>query len=238
MREDMFKVIVERPRGGQGCAHSSRKRLNRDGDLPTKIGVRRHMWITGAKSKWLKENLAPLKRYLGRQVGRRWDDIYSEIAATLGARGTVQQHVLLHLDDFVARHVAIDGEGRWRCYDKPHWAGESLPWRQRYYLDPRDGVLRDSHDLWRSLGIDPRPWRRRAPKPDPNLRRLDDMRELRRIEGNWYEVVYDKDPEALRWVFDLVERREVPARNRHAISKRQLSGPELKTFGLANKQPI
>ncbi len=55
-----------------------------------------------AKTKWLNENLAPLKRFLGKQVGRPWDKVYSEIAENLKPTSTVQQHVRDHIEDFVA----------------------------------------------------------------------------------------------------------------------------------------
>jgi hypothetical protein len=234
MREDMFKVIVERPRGGRGRANSSRKRLNKDGDLPTKIGISRHMSITNAKSKWLSENLAPLRRYLGKQVGRPWNDVHSDILATIKSRDPVQQHILQHIDGYVARYITLDRDGNWinpRGYFRsasPHL------WHQRYYVDPIDGHLKDSVEYWKRHGIDPKPWRRKPAKPDPNKRVLDDMHEIRRIDGIWYEIGYAVEPDALRWDFDLVERALVPASQRRAVSKRQLARNELLAQGIAN----
>lgn len=233
MREDMFKVIVERPRRGAGCAASSRKRLNRDGDLPTKIGVSRHMWLTHAKSKWLRENLAPLKRYLGKQVGRPWRDVQSDILATLRSRDPVQQHVLDHLKDFVARHVAIDGNGDWIEVPQRRRRVRGAPWRQPYYVDPWDSILKDSERLWKTLGIDPKPWKRK-PQSEPNIRVLEEMRELRRIGGIWYEIFFHRDADTPAWVYDLIQKTPVPAKTRHAIAKRQLSHDELLAFGLTN----
>lgn len=66
MRADMSRVIVERPRRGD---------LNRAGrvlpfdNLPHHEGMRRRHYIAAAW-KELNENLAPLRRYLERQVGR------------------------------------------------------------------------------------------------------------------------------------------------------------------------
>lgn len=232
MREDMFKVIVERPRGGNGWATRSRKRLTKDGDLPTKIGVSRHMGVTRAKSKWLSENLAPLKRFIGKQVGRPWDKVYGEIVATLTSRDPVQQHVLQHLDGYVARHVTIDKDGCWISPDRRFWRN-GPPWHQPYYVDPKNGLLRESAKLWKKLGIDPKAWRRKD-ETDPNVRVLDKMRELRCIGGVWYEVLFNQnnDPEA--WVYDLLRRERVRATERHAVAKRQLSRAELDAFGIEN----
>ena len=56
----------------------------------------------------LNENLAPLQRYLARQVGRPWNKIYAEIAEHLKPTSTVQQHVRDHLKDFVQLHPSED----------------------------------------------------------------------------------------------------------------------------------
>ena len=233
MREDMFKVIVERPRGGRGSASARRKR--REEDVPAKIGMLRHALITRRRNKWLNENLAPLKRFFRSRLGRRWDDIYSEVAATLAPGHTVKEHVRQHIDDIVARKVVIARDGSWS--DLQDWKigyRDKRPWRQRFYVDPRDGVLKDSETLWKSLGIDTRPWKWR-PEKDPTIHRIDKMRELRCIDGIWYEVLYRHDPLAPGWAYDLVERITVPASRRHAVAKRQLSGAELKCRGLANE---
>ena len=233
MREDMFKVIVERSRGGAGWAPSSRKRLNRDGDLPTKIGVSRHMCLTQAKSKRLAENLAPLKRFIGKQVGRPWNEVYGEIVSTLKSRDPVQQHVLQHLDGYVARRVMIDQHG---SLTSPGRRRRGLPWHQPYYVDPRDGVLKESATRWKRLGIDPKPWKWRE-KIDPNIRVLEKNRELRCVEGIWYEFefVHEKMRAHDAWEFDLLTHTKVRANTRRAIAKRQLSHDELLAHGIANQ---
>jgi len=237
MREDMFKVIVERPRTGWRSMPRCRGRLAGEDDLPTKIGMKRHVTITRIRSRWLNENLNPLKRYLGRQVGRRWDDVYSEICATLDTGHTVKQHVRQHIDDFVVRKVVSDRDGEWMNGRAHPFGRHARVWHQPYYVDPEDGVLKDSMTLWAARGIVPRSWKHPKPQPDPNVRVLDEMRELRCIDGNWYEIGFHVEPDALAWTFDLVERQLVPAAKRYAVSKRQLSRSELKAFGISNKQP-
>jgi len=70
-------------------------------DLPSHEGMRApHVRDWGGKV--LNENLAPLRRYLERQVGRKWDKVYAEISAQLRPTSAVQQHVRDHLHDFVA----------------------------------------------------------------------------------------------------------------------------------------
>src|SRR3954471_24700841 len=115
MRDDMDEVIIERPRAGsRWIKHARRTRridpkvmLARDPDaiLP-QIGVRR--WTTMCRHwKSLNENLAPLRRYLEKQVGRPWNKVWSEISKNLSAASTVQQHVRDHIGDFVATRTFI-----------------------------------------------------------------------------------------------------------------------------------
>jgi hypothetical protein len=236
MREDMFKVIVERPRSGWRSAPRARNRLSGEDDLPVKIGMKRHVAVTRIRTKYLNENLNPLRRFLGRQVGRSWNDVYSEISATLAPGHTVKEHVRQHIDDFVARKITRGPDGEWINTSGRRLGQRPVPWHQDYYVDPDDGFLKDSAKLWKTLELDPRPWRNRKPKADPSIRILDEMCELRCIDGVWYEIKFHAEPDSLAWVFDRIERTLVPARNRHAASKRQLSKTELKAFELSNKQ--
>jgi hypothetical protein len=236
MREDMFKVIVERPRHRWGDTKHVRCRLAGDGDLPTKIGVRRYIAVTGQKSKSLNENLKPLKRYLAKQVGRPWDKVYSEISATLAPGNVVKEHVRLHLDDFVACRIAVGRDGEWFNGGTRRAPASRPAWYQPFYVDPDDGILKESAPYWRKNGIDLFPWRLRKPRANPDVRKVDDDREFRRVDGVWYEVTYRKDwdcpPDQM--VFDLIERKRVLARKRHAAGKRQLARAELIAHGLTN----
>lgn len=125
MRSDMFKVIVERPRYG---GHGARKgRTPRDlEDYPSQQGIRRPYQKDG---KNLNEHLAPLRRYLRKQVGRPWNKIYSEICAGLRAGHPVHDHVRQHVFDYVdVNHPHAQRPLRIACKD--------------FYVDPRTGLLR------------------------------------------------------------------------------------------------
>ena len=74
MRSDMAKVIVERPRIPAFKSRKGRRQALED--LPVQEGMRRARALRG-DLKELNENLKPLRRYLERQVGRRWDKVYS-----------------------------------------------------------------------------------------------------------------------------------------------------------------
>lgn len=209
MRADMSRVIVERPR--RGGIHR-RGRWVPFEDLPHREGMRRRHQILGG-SKELNENLAPLRRYLERQVGRPWDKVYAEIAAHLRADNTVQQHVRDHLHDFVAikprrrygRYFADPGEGK-----EPF----SRPWYQPLYVDEKDGILKRTDRLPEEKA------RRRArhrtlPRPLDHVALAPD-RELRRIAGFWYELRLAPLPEPV--YRNVAERRSVPLRPHHRRS--------------------
>ena len=142
MRDDMFKVIVERPRWG--ASHAASPKLKRTPHPDTHhIGMKRHAKIGAPYTKGLNENLAPLLRYLRRQRGRRWDNVFSEICASLDTGSTVKMHVREHIEDFVITRISVGRNGEWM------FGGEVLGregrWfrRRQLFVDPRDGIVKD-----------------------------------------------------------------------------------------------
>lgn len=111
MRKDMAKIIVERPRAG-GERDRPRRAAALD-DLPKQEGIKR----PHTDRKDLNENLAPLVRFLDRNVGRPWNNVYSEISEQINVNSAVQAHIKRHLWDFVERNVIIvDGKPRKNGY--------------------------------------------------------------------------------------------------------------------------
>jgi hypothetical protein len=220
MRADMSRVIVERPRRG-GLTRRGRS-LSFD-DLSQHEGMRRRHRI-GGNWKELNENLAPLRRYLERQVGRPWSKVYSEITAHLRADNTVQQHVRDHLRDFVAvkplRHAGLYANRM------------SGLWHQPLYVDERDGILKRTDRLPEEKA---HRRARRNPPPRPVDRvALAANRELRRIDGFWYELRLAPMPDPVYRA--VVERRHVPLKpfRRHSplveieVTVRRLVGPAIR----------
>jgi hypothetical protein len=144
MRTDIQKVIVERPRLLRGrwknkktglCLTSQQKARALDAaedydSGPGRAPSRQH-------EKKLNENLAPLERYLMRQVGRPWDKVYGEIRGSIDARSATGLHVLQHLPDYVAVKTFLkNGE----VFSVGRWGGAS-PVRG-LYVDPKSRLLR------------------------------------------------------------------------------------------------
>src|SRR6266851_5683610 len=132
MREDMAKVIVERPRHGsrdrnkEGKGYQGRLRRMPMEEWPRREGIKER---SCGGSKWLNEHLGPLRRYLVSQVGRPWDMVFSEICAHINRNSAVQDHVRDHVDHYVERKVIlIDGVA---CVSQGRFYGEPLntiPW--------------------------------------------------------------------------------------------------------------
>jgi hypothetical protein len=186
MRADMAKVIVERPRRRDGCCRKGRQ-VDFE-DLPFRVGMRRDRLEHGG-SKEPNDNLAPLRRFLHKQVGRRWNDVYSEIAANLRVDSTMQQHVRDHVGDLVDLHGQ---EERWITVFRSGGAGERVrvsPWKE-LYVDPTDGILKHN-DLSKSRKVDR--LRRERERPVNSIK-LEPMRELKLIDGVWFEVEYASLP--------------------------------------------
>ena len=143
MRKDMSKVIVERPRLGRSVAGKkpgrTRALVDDDGE-PIRAKGAREPKGREQKTKWLNENLGPLKRYLASQVSRPWSKVYAEISEHLKPSSTVQQHVRDHLVDFVAIKVRREKGELWA---DTRW-GRPLPLSRTnhlYYVHPRTGLL-------------------------------------------------------------------------------------------------
>ena len=183
MREDMAKVIVERPRiKPRNCRKGRAQAFE---SLPAHEGMRRgHAWR--GERKELNENLAPLRRYLARQVGRPWSKVYSEIAAHLRVDSAVQQHVRDHLRDFVVVAPRRDIHD-WRTTFRGGL------WWQKFYVDPVTDLLCRTDRLPEERARQRA--KRNRPRPPVERLALSDDRELRLIKGLWYELQLAPLPE-------------------------------------------
>jgi hypothetical protein len=140
MRHDMDKVLCEHPRGGPRCKRRSRFRGALE-DAPRREPISRHRGGT----KWLSENLGPLRRWLLAQTGRPWDAVHGELRARIDPGNVVQLHIWEHAQHYVARCVEIVGGRPYhRLGDEwPYHAG--TPVNARYspvYVCPSTGILR------------------------------------------------------------------------------------------------
>jgi hypothetical protein len=196
MRDDMFKVIVERPRlvNSNGYSRDGRHYRNSE-EVPSHLGMKRGY----GSRKYLNENLEPLRRYLASQVNRPWDKVYSEICATIDARSTVKQHVLQHIEDFVALDtdwVQTPDGGKvvvrgWR-WSKQHRFLEDSNFQ--LFVHPRTGILLRNR-RWVSYDARRREQLRQGALR-PGRRVLSEREQLHLVEGVWYHVTLANLPAA------------------------------------------
>ncbi|MCR9271435.1 MAG: hypothetical protein NXH72_15700 [Hyphomonadaceae bacterium] len=248
MREDMFKVIVERPRWGS--RHGVRSKLRHDKVPDRKRATGRRMVLEGMGwTKCLNENLAPLKRYLNKQVGRPWNKVYSEISAHLDTSSTVKQHVRDHLTDFILVDVTVARDGSFMASN--HWGRPMAPdqWWAKLYVDPNDGLIKRTDKLCRKLGLRSyrdklRADRKRRAQGERvhNLRGLTETRFLVKLKGCWFQIDCDHAPmdkfgrrlQGRELVEQLGGGRCDETISWRIIAKHQLSKKELKAHKLSN----
>jgi len=236
MRADMKHVIIDRPRtGGDGGKSrppkGSMRRWQRTPaeDYPRSESMARGRRY-GCECKHLNEHLAPLRRWLRSNCGRSWNKVYSEICTGLTVRSATSAHVRDHAEAYVLKDtrliqgVVCDSKGEpinngsWRWHYQP------------FYVDPRDGTLRQA----------PRRKRRQGEPQEPDhVDGKDPLHQYRLLNGVWFEIEFAPYP-ALEGalVRHVVSASSPPAvshingRNVYAKSKRQLGKDEIRKLKL------
>jgi len=145
MRPDMKDIIIDVYRRGRGYSKTSehfRARLKHANpeDLPKFLSNR---YI---RNSYPNDRLAPLEKFLESNVGRPWNDVYSEIREHCDTRNIRGQHLWEHVVQDVLypppwrtrRGAYVDEEGILRYYRRPKRA---LP-------PPKITVVPVSTDVW------------------------------------------------------------------------------------------
>jgi len=238
MREDMHKVVVERPRLNPGPGKYGRRANLPDELLPKFEGIK----CPHVRRKGLTDLLGPLKRWLHSQAGRSWNDVYSEACAVIKPDSVVRAHIKTHLLEFVERHTFMHGGsicvlGKWRGGGiRPVTAKRFGP--SAFYVHPETGLLQEIKS------VSGREWRKaKHEKRHRTFRWLDERFALKQINGIWFTCQFRAIPpagpfkaydHALQQIVGrggLVRREGVYL---HCIAKRQLSRRELRRYGLRN----
>jgi hypothetical protein len=164
----MSKVIVERPRRGGGYGREfMRERADLE-SLPTREPLRDRR----ARTKALNENLAPLYRFLHKQVGRSWNKVRSEMRAHISPKSAVQKHVLDHVKTYVEENVVlVNGVPSASGY------GGVRPLRKGdLYVHPKTGIVCVAREV-----------KKVAPKLIPS-KRFDATHVAIYLKGCWHEA--------------------------------------------------
>lgn len=221
MRDDLDRVIIERPRGGP------RTHVPRHPKPFARAFVDEDSWSHDPlpcrlqRTRWLRDLLSPLRRWLRAQVGRPWDAVYSELVRSAGRDTTSGRHLIEHAERMVERHCWREGRGVFSV----GWRGASEV--HGLYVDPRNGLLR-----WHPGP--PRITRQGGCAPDRTAIRIDATHWYVPIDGCWFVVHLAPTP------LSDHERRTLPSdprvrlQDRRVIGKRQLGRAELRRLGLVN----
>jgi len=230
MRHDMAKVIVERPRTGGGVRFPRAQSDKSLEDTPRREGIKRP-WSRTSWQKHLNENLAPLRRYLRSNIGRPWDNVFSEICQQINVNSAVQLHIRQHIEWEVCLYAMrrgrewVDSRGR-VIY-------------QSFLVDRKSGLLRhnDNRGWWRRHN-------RRRESPSPNFVASEAGRCFRKIGGIWYEFELSPLPDEIDGLIDVALKRRLSEAYRnqlirfhgkpvYATKKRQLNTKEIRRLPIS-----
>ena len=208
--------------------------------LPKFEGIKR----PHTNRKGLTDLLGPLRRWLQSQVGRPWNDVYSEACAVIKPDSVIRAHVKTHLLEFVERNTFMH-EGK-VCVLDGRWTGEPIllerrRWRSDlFFVHPDTGLLQVSPQESRRARL------ARRPRPPETFRWIGKGVALKQIRGLWYECRFQRVSKHSVWgIYDYalekrVEPDDIPRNERgHSAlgtGKRQLSRVELRSLGLRNVQ--
>ena len=140
MRADMHKIIVERPRFDRGTAkalkgtHRQARKRGRYGNLEELPFVQRV-----EKTKSLSDNLAPLRRFFHKSVGRPWNKVHSELSKVAGrGMNPVNNHIFQHIEDMVPTNVVLGVDGP---YMRTRWGSLYKLRPNDMYVHPDTGLI-------------------------------------------------------------------------------------------------
>ncbi|HEY6401541.1 MAG TPA: hypothetical protein VI479_09040, partial [Blastocatellia bacterium] len=193
-------------------------------DTPKRVSGSRSKYIRAGEIKYFSDFLSPLRRFLRTNVGRLWDQVYSEMKEHLDDRKVTGRHVFEHIESEVETHPLIGDDGKFYTtgYD-----GRLYPIRE-FYVDPRTGLL-----CWSD---EKPPWRRR----DKSIQKADYVHLSAntcyvKMNGIWYFIEYKTSVENLALSQKIPAIRESPIL---MLRKKQLSRKELKAAKLKNDHPL
>lgn len=241
MRDDMFKIIVERPRAYSrtkfsNIRHNAKVNDYVDDSASSKIGMRRLWGISGENRKYLNENLQPLVRFLHSRVDQPWDQVFSEICENINTNSTVQKHVRDHIRDYVGIDYRFQNGTKRRANYQP-----------LFFVD-ETGILRTNARKGESKYTYAYRQRveelkeRRQKELDSVYRRIGDE-ELWKINGIWYTPVWKindiwynpicKVP-GFEGCFDIFTKKSVKYGDWYRYSKKTADRKTLRRFGVSN----
>ena len=248
MRSDMAEVIIEPPRSLNHYA--IRRQHKKTGlrirnydpdkeydDLPTRLSSSRHKQY-GRAAKDMCDLFGPIHRYFCSNVGRPWDQIWSEICEQIDRRNLAKNHLFEHIVGYVETDCFIGDDGNIYAYTSSgvyEVSAEDSTW---FYVHPNTGLL---------CQTDKRAWRQtqKAAKKAAQTAWLNWRVPIRgklhyvKLNGLWYianleHYCVGQRPPAEEAEMTLLQDGWYTWR---VLNKRQCGKKELKAAGLKNDRP-
>jgi hypothetical protein len=125
MRKDLKDIIINTARRHSQYDKSTvryvKHRYQQDdegsveyvGDHPRKVGMRANKLVVSFDRKDLSDRLEPLYRFLQKNAGRPWNDVYSEICQQLDPRSLRGWHARDHVLQYVETYGDVSGRSNW-----------------------------------------------------------------------------------------------------------------------------
>jgi hypothetical protein len=157
MRDDMSKVVTERPRKGHGNKSNKttgprirRYDPEREYDEPTRLPIARFRQY-GWDAKEFSDLINPLKRYLRTCIGKPWRKVHSELSQKLDRRSVSGSHIWDHVMREIEVDCFIGDDGLAYSNDRRYLVGRTSEYPiAGLYVHPKTGLVREqSHALIR-----------------------------------------------------------------------------------------
>lgn len=144
MRKDLNKLLCEEERYGSSRSFKEVRRkkvFQADEEFAAgREGMKKRHVISG-NEKMFGEHLNPLYGIVRKNVGRKWDDVYSELSEVFDFRSVINDHILQHLWQYVERYAYVD-DGVIMIRGRYSRSAEELELSScEFYVHPVTGVL-------------------------------------------------------------------------------------------------
>lgn len=239
----MAQVVTERPRVGMRIKtpKGMRREYQREvrDECESKWEKIRIKWQKSGSDKQFTDVLGPIYGYILKQVGRRWDDVYSEICKSLPNNSLNTSHVRGHVEDFVeVQVIMIDGVPY-----EPRGVSPVVNYSRRpfaFYVHPVTNILCKLEQN--------RPRYRRKLKAGIDVPG-ESLKQYHYISDVWYILTLkpwkvSPDDWRHRDVYDvgykrslgIYERRDLFGGDYLSVEKKQLNSKEVKKVGLNKRK--
>jgi len=210
MRNDFTSVIVERARYGRSRVHPKVTPIRLDcvDKVDADDGIDHSGFGSGRSSsvathesinapwrhnrKEKRIHLAPLRRYLRAQVGRNWNDVYSDVCHAFGDVVSNGERLSDYIDWEVELNISVRPEDGELITERGYGVGADT-----LFVHPESGILTLSPS---------RPRRRYKHKPRFETVDIDNEQKLVKVDGLWFFVTLSIIPgeEVTERPFDVV----------------------------------